>query len=68
MSNLLPCLEAMEEKDWMLHFPYHAYDPVIRFLNEAAIDPKVKEIKATQYRVASDSAVVNALINARNEW
>jgi polyphosphate kinase len=58
-------LEAMKEKDWMLHFPYHAYDPVIRFLNEAAIDPKVKEIKATQYRVASDSAVVNALINAR---
>jgi polyphosphate kinase len=58
--------EAMEEKDWMLHFPYHSYDPVIKFLNEAAIDPDVKEIKATQYRVASDSAVVNALINARN--
>jgi polyphosphate kinase len=59
-------LEAMEEKDWMLHFPYHSYDPVIRFLNEAALDPKVKEIKTTQYRVASDSAVVNALITARN--
>jgi len=59
-------LEAMEVSDWMLHFPYHSYDPVIRFLNEAAIDPKVKEIKTTQYRVASDSAVVNALINARN--
>ena len=59
-------LEAIDEKDWMLHFPYHSYDPVIRFLNEAAIDPKVKEIKATQYRVASNSAVVNALINARN--
>jgi polyphosphate kinase len=57
--------EAMEEKDWILHFPYHTYDPVIRFLNEAALDPKVNEIKATQYRVASDSAVVNALINAR---
>jgi len=59
-------LEAMEDSDWMLHFPYHSYDPVIRFLNEAAIDPKVKEIKTTQYRVASDSAIVNALINARN--
>jgi len=58
-------LEAMEEKDWMLHFPYHSYDPVIRFLNEAALDPNVKEIKTTQYRVASDSAVVNALITAR---
>ncbi len=50
----------------MLHFPYHSYDPVIRFLNEAAIDPKVKEIKTTQYRVAADSAVVNALLNAKN--
>ncbi len=59
-------LEAIREKDWMLHFPYHSYDPVIRFLNEAAMDPKVKEIKTTQYRVASDSAVVNALMNARN--
>lgn len=58
--------EAIKARDWMLHFPYHSYDPVIRFLNEAAIDPKVKEIKTTQYRVASDSAVVNALLNAKN--
>jgi polyphosphate kinase len=58
--------EAMKARDWMLHFPYHSYDPVIRFLNEAAIDPKVREIKTTQYRVASDSAVVNALLNAQN--
>ena len=57
--------EAMEIRDWMLHFPYHSYAPVIRFLNEAAIDPKVIEIKTTQYRVAPDSAIVNALINAR---
>jgi polyphosphate kinase len=57
--------EAVRSRDWMLHFPYHSYDPVVRFLNEAAIDSKVKEIKATQYRVASDSAVVNALMNAR---
>ena len=65
LSQYNSMFEAMEAKDWMLHFPYHSYDPVIRFLNEAAIDPKVKEIKATQYRVASNSAVVNALINAR---
>jgi len=57
--------EAIKARDWMLHFPYHSYDPVIRFLNEAAIDPKVKEIKTTQYRVAADSAVVNALLNAK---
>ena len=59
-------LSAIRERDWMLHFPYHSYDPVIRFLNEAAIHPKVREIKTTQYRVANDSAVVNALLNARN--
>ena len=59
-------LEAVGERDWMLHFPYHTYEPVIRFLNEAAIDPGVREIKITQYRVAEDSAVVNALLNARN--
>ena len=57
--------EAMELRDWMLHFPYHSYAPAIRFLNEAAIDPKVIEIKTTQYRVAPDSAIVNALVNAR---
>lgn len=51
-------------KDHILHFPYQSYEYVIRFLNEAALDPKVEEIKATQYRVADNSAVVNALINA----
>ncbi|MBL4559962.1 MAG: polyphosphate kinase 1 [Labilibaculum sp.] len=51
-------------KDQILHFPYQSYEYVIRFLNEAALDPKVEEIKATQYRVADNSAVVNALINA----
>lgn len=66
LEHYTSMLEAIEKKDWILHFPYHSYDPVIRFLNEAAIDPKVKEIKTTQYRVASESAVVNALINARN--
>lgn len=57
---------AIKDKDWMLHFPYHSYDYVIKFLNEAAFDEKVEEIKATQYRVASNSAVVSALINAAN--
>lgn len=56
--------EAIKEKDYMLHFPYQSYNHVIRFLNQAAFDPKVTEIKATQYRVASNSAVVSALISA----
>lgn len=56
--------EALKAQDWLLHFPYQSYDYVLRFLNEAAFDPQVREIKVTQYRVASNSAVVSALISA----
>jgi polyphosphate kinase len=56
--------EAIKTRDWILHFPYQDYDYVLRFLNQASFDPKVFEIKATQYRVAPESGVVNALINA----
>lgn len=56
--------ELIDRKDQMLHFPYHSYDYVLRFFNEAAIDPRVYEINATFYRVASDSLIVNALISA----
>jgi len=55
---------AIKAKDRILHFPYHSFDYVLRFFYEASIDPKVDEIKVTQYRVATNSAVVNALINA----
>lgn len=57
-------LKAAKEKEYMLHFPYHSYDYVIRFFNEAAIDPKVEEIKTTQYRLATNSAIVSSLIGA----
>ncbi|ASB47923.1 polyphosphate kinase 1 [Alkalitalea saponilacus] len=55
---------AIKIKDRVLHYPYQSFDFVLKFLNEASLDPKVEEIKVTQYRVASNSAVVNALINA----
>lgn len=55
---------ALREQDWMLHYPYHSYDPVIRLLEEAASDPKVTQIRITLYRVASQSKIVNALITA----
>lgn len=57
-------MEAVEKHDVLLHFPYHTYDYVLRFFSEAAVDPDVEEIKTTQYRVATNSAVVNALIAA----
>ena len=56
--------ELMDRKDVILHFPYQSYDTVLRFFNEAAVDPDVKEIKATFYRVAADSYIMNALISA----
>ena len=56
--------KVIREKDRMLHVPYHSFDGYIRLLNEAAIDPKVKSIKTTLYRLAKDSKVVRALICA----
>jgi polyphosphate kinase len=56
--------KAVLSQDLILHFPYQSYDYVLRFFNEAAIDPSVEEIKVTLYRVASDSLIANALISA----
>ncbi|MEL7341049.1 MAG: polyphosphate kinase 1, partial [Bacteroidota bacterium] len=56
--------QALDQKNWLIHFPYQTYDYVLRFLNGAATDPDVVSIKTTQYRVASNSAIVNALIRA----
>lgn len=51
-------------KDVLLTYPYHSFNHIIDFLREASIDPKVTSIKITLYRAASNSSVVNALINA----
>lgn len=56
--------DMLMEKDIMLHFPYHSYDPVIDMLREAAMDDTVVSIKITAYRLASNSKVINALVNA----
>ncbi len=55
---------AINKRDILLSFPYQRYDYVLRFFNEAAIDPDVVSIMATLYRVASDSHITNALISA----
>lgn len=57
-------LNEISKKDFLVHYPYQSYNYVIRFLNEAANDPLVEAIKITQYRVASNSAVVNELVRA----
>ena len=56
--------KVIKKRDVMLHFPYESFDYLLRFLMEAAFDPKVDEIKITQYRVAENSAVINTLISA----
>ena len=57
-------LKTLKEQDCMLHLPYQSFDYVIQLLREASLDPKVKSIKIALYRVAQNSNIVNALINA----
>lgn len=56
--------DVITQKDVLLTFPYHTFNHVIDLLREAAMDPDVKSIQLTAYRLASNSKIVNALINA----
>jgi len=57
-------LSQIKAKDYLLYAPYHNYKYVVKFLREAALDPKVKEIKITIYRLAKNSQIASSLINA----
>ena len=57
-------IDAIKKKDYLLSHPYQPFDYIVKLLREAAIDPAVYAIKITLYRVAENSNVVNALINA----
>ncbi|MCB0596692.1 MAG: polyphosphate kinase 1 [Lewinellaceae bacterium] len=56
--------QSIREKDHLIHVPYHSYDSVVRFFEEAARDPKVTHIKIIQYRVARKSRIMQALQDA----
>lgn len=56
--------KTIVEKDYLLYTPYHTFSYVVKFLREAALDPKVKTIKITIYRLAEISHVASSLINA----
>ncbi len=56
--------EAISERDHLNHPPYHSYESVIRFFEDAAHDPNVTHIKVIQYRVAKKSRIMDALIKA----
>lgn len=64
MESHVSLFSAIKEKDVLLSYPYQSFNYVIDLLREAAIDPKVRSIKITLYRVAKNSKVINALINA----
>lgn len=63
-GNADSLLKSMEEKDFIIHTPYHRYDEVLRFFNETAVHPDVEEIYLTLYRMAGDSRIGHALISA----
>ncbi len=57
-------LSAIKKKDIMLCFPFNTFDHIIDLLQEASLDPNVKSIQITLYRIARNSSVINALLNA----
>ena len=57
-------IQVIKHRDILLHHPYQSFQYIIDLLREASIDPKVKSIHTTIYRVARNSSVMNALINA----
>ena len=64
LKSSLRVTDVIQKKDILLNFPYHSFGKIIDLLREAAIDPDVVSIRITAYRLASDSKVINALINA----
>ena len=64
LDNARSIFDVIKTKDILLSHPYQPFAYVVRLLREAAIDPNVTTIKITLYRVAENSNVVNALINA----
>ncbi|WP_203295845.1 polyphosphate kinase 1 [Luteirhabdus pelagi] len=57
-------LNSIAEKDYLLYAPYQSFSYVVKFLREAALDPNVKSIKITIYRLAQISHIASSLINA----
>ncbi len=64
LSRATSMFAEISKQDYMVHTPYQSFDYVIQFLREAAIDPKVEDIKISLYRLAKNSRIINVLINA----
>ena len=57
-------LKEIAQRDYLLHTPYQAFQYTVKFLRESALDPKVRSIKITIYRLAKISHIASSLINA----
>jgi polyphosphate kinase len=57
-------LNKIASKDYLISAPYQSFSYLIKFLREAALDPKVTTIKITLYRLAKNSQIISSLINA----
>lgn len=64
MDETKPMFDAIADSDFLMHTPYHSYRYVVKFLREAALDPKVTKLKITLYRLAGQSQIITALVNA----
>ncbi len=64
LSLEVSIFEAIAKKDYLLYAPYQTFSYIVKFLREAALDPKVKTIKITIYRLAQISHIASSLINA----
>ncbi|MBA3816633.1 MAG: polyphosphate kinase 1 [Parachlamydiaceae bacterium] len=64
LAKTLTVSDLIMKQDVLLHFPYHSFNSIINLLCEAAMDNDVKSIKITAYRLADNSKICNALINA----
>ncbi|MEM6516802.1 MAG: polyphosphate kinase 1 [Bacteroidota bacterium] len=64
LSKTNDIFKTIDEKDQLLHFPYQSFEPIIQLVEKAASDLKVKTIKMTMYRLASESRLNEAIAKA----
>ncbi|NNK90745.1 MAG: polyphosphate kinase 1 [Saprospiraceae bacterium] len=64
IEDSVSIFDAIKEKDHLVYFPYQDYESVIKFFEDASVDPDVTHIKILQYRVASDSRIMDSLMRA----
>lgn len=64
LSESESAISAVRKRDWLIHCPYHSFDMFIRLLREAALQPHVRSISISIYRLARHSKVIQALLAA----